>query len=61
EWEDDGMACDDHEGPLVFDDDQYEKEIVSGDVGENLMVRPGGDNTGPVSKGVASSGLKFFD
>ncbi|GKC98511.1 putative reverse transcriptase domain-containing protein [Tanacetum coccineum] len=39
EWEDDGMADDDYEEPLVFDDEPYEEEVVSGDVGVNLMVR----------------------
>nr|GEW21419.1 putative reverse transcriptase domain-containing protein [Tanacetum cinerariifolium] len=29
----------DYKGPQVFDDDQYEEEIASGDVGVNLMVR----------------------
>nr|GEU54072.1 putative reverse transcriptase domain-containing protein [Tanacetum cinerariifolium] len=38
EWEDDGVADNDYEA-LVFDDDQDEEEIVSGDVGVNLMVR----------------------
>ncbi|GJW20649.1 putative reverse transcriptase domain-containing protein [Tanacetum coccineum] len=38
EWEDDGVADDDFEEALVFDDDQYKEEIVSGDVGVNLMV-----------------------
>nr|GEX53643.1 reverse transcriptase domain-containing protein [Tanacetum cinerariifolium] len=37
--EDDGVANDDYEEASVFDDDQYEEEIVSGDVGVNLMVR----------------------
>ncbi|GKB63485.1 putative reverse transcriptase domain-containing protein [Tanacetum coccineum] len=37
--ENNGVADDDYEEPLVFDDDQYEEEIVSGDVGVNLMVR----------------------
>ncbi|GJQ97406.1 hypothetical protein Tco_0008545 [Tanacetum coccineum] len=35
----DGVANDDYEEALVFDDDQYEEEIVSGDVRVNLMVR----------------------
>ncbi|GJU18429.1 putative nucleotidyltransferase, ribonuclease H [Tanacetum coccineum] len=39
EWEDNGVAADDYEEPLVFDDDQYEEEIMSGDVRVNLMVR----------------------
>ncbi|GJV42253.1 putative reverse transcriptase domain-containing protein [Tanacetum coccineum] len=34
-----GVADDDYKGSLVFDDDQYEEEIVSGDVGVNLMFR----------------------
>ncbi|GKC39997.1 putative reverse transcriptase domain-containing protein [Tanacetum coccineum] len=38
EWEDKGVAYDEYEEPLVFDDDQYEEEIVRGDVGVNLMV-----------------------
>ncbi|GKE11313.1 hypothetical protein Tco_1414864 [Tanacetum coccineum] len=40
-----GVAGDDYEGPVVFDDDQYEEEIVSGDVGkgfEERFVRKGG-------------------
>nr|GEW45726.1 hypothetical protein [Tanacetum cinerariifolium] len=40
EWEDNGVADDDYKEPLVFDDDQYEEETVSGDVEVNLMVRP---------------------
>ncbi|GKC36081.1 putative reverse transcriptase domain-containing protein, partial [Tanacetum coccineum] len=39
EWEDNGVANDNYEEPPVFHDDQYEEEIVSGDVGVNLMVR----------------------
>ncbi|GKE03447.1 putative reverse transcriptase domain-containing protein, partial [Tanacetum coccineum] len=39
ELEDNGVADDDYEEPLVFDDDQHEEEIVSGDVGVNLIVR----------------------
>ncbi|GJY55132.1 reverse transcriptase domain-containing protein [Tanacetum coccineum] len=39
EWEDDGVANDDYKEALVFDDDQYEEEVVTGDVGVNLMVR----------------------
>ncbi|GKA94535.1 putative reverse transcriptase domain-containing protein [Tanacetum coccineum] len=39
EWEDDGVANDDYEKALVFDDDQYEEEVVTRDVGVNLMVR----------------------
>ncbi|GJS02583.1 putative reverse transcriptase domain-containing protein [Tanacetum coccineum] len=35
----DGAVDDEYEEPLVFDDAQYEEEIMSGDVGENLMVR----------------------
>nr|GFB65319.1 reverse transcriptase domain-containing protein [Tanacetum cinerariifolium] len=37
EWEDDGVADDDYEKGPVFDDDPYEEEIVSGDVGVNLV------------------------
>ncbi|GJX45376.1 hypothetical protein Tco_0262052 [Tanacetum coccineum] len=29
EWGDYGVAGDDYEGPLVFDDDQYEEELMS--------------------------------
>ncbi|GKF24735.1 hypothetical protein Tco_0077057 [Tanacetum coccineum] len=36
---DNGVADDDYEEPPVFDDDQYEEEVVSGDVRVNLMVR----------------------
>ncbi|GJY28280.1 hypothetical protein Tco_0404047 [Tanacetum coccineum] len=39
EWEDDGVANDDYKEATVFDDDQYEEEVVTGDVGVNLMVR----------------------
>ncbi|GKD67964.1 putative reverse transcriptase domain-containing protein [Tanacetum coccineum] len=39
EWKDNGVADDNYEEPLVFHDDQYEEEIVSTDVGVNLMVR----------------------
>ncbi|GJZ83851.1 reverse transcriptase domain-containing protein [Tanacetum coccineum] len=39
EWEDDGVANDDYEEAPVFDDDQYEEEIMTRDVGVNLMVR----------------------
>ncbi|GJS89136.1 putative nucleotidyltransferase, ribonuclease H [Tanacetum coccineum] len=39
EWEDNGLADNDYEEPPVFDDEQYEEEIVSGDVGMNLMIR----------------------
>ncbi|GJV49107.1 hypothetical protein Tco_1439319 [Tanacetum coccineum] len=39
EGEDDGVANDDYEEAPVFDNDQYEEEIVVGDVGVNLMVR----------------------
>ncbi|GJU25909.1 hypothetical protein Tco_1164530 [Tanacetum coccineum] len=35
--EDDGVANDDYEEALVFDDDQYEEDIMSGNVGVNLM------------------------
>nr|GEX47162.1 copia protein [Tanacetum cinerariifolium] len=34
EWEDDRVADDDYEEGPAFDDDPYEEEIVSGDVGE---------------------------
>ncbi|GJZ14188.1 putative nucleotidyltransferase, ribonuclease H [Tanacetum coccineum] len=37
------VADDDYEEPPVLDDDQYKEEIVSGDVGVNLMVRGGSD------------------
>ncbi|GJY77676.1 putative reverse transcriptase domain-containing protein [Tanacetum coccineum] len=37
EWEDNGLADNDYEEPPVFDDEQYEEEIVSGDVGITLM------------------------
>ncbi|GJS16820.1 putative nucleotidyltransferase, ribonuclease H [Tanacetum coccineum] len=37
--EDNGAVDDEYEEPPVFDDDQFEEEIVSGDVRENLMVR----------------------
>nr|GEX65727.1 hypothetical protein [Tanacetum cinerariifolium] len=37
--EDKGVVDDEYEEPLVFDDDQYKEEIVSRDVGVNLMVR----------------------
>nr|GEV21352.1 putative reverse transcriptase domain-containing protein [Tanacetum cinerariifolium] len=37
EWEDDRMTDDDYEEGPVFDDDPYEEEIVSGDVGVNLV------------------------
>ncbi|GJS94328.1 putative nucleotidyltransferase, ribonuclease H [Tanacetum coccineum] len=40
EWEDNGLADNDYEEPPVFDDEQYEEEIVSRDVGVNLMIRP---------------------
>ncbi|GJR52162.1 hypothetical protein Tco_1402683 [Tanacetum coccineum] len=36
---DNGVADDNYEEPPVFDDDQYEEEIMSRDVGVNLMVR----------------------
>ncbi|GJR55869.1 putative reverse transcriptase domain-containing protein [Tanacetum coccineum] len=39
EWEDEGVADGEYEEPLVFDDDQYKEEIMSGDVGVNLMRR----------------------
>nr|GEX20453.1 putative reverse transcriptase domain-containing protein [Tanacetum cinerariifolium] len=31
EWRDYGMASDDYEGPLIFDDDQFEYELEMGD------------------------------
>ncbi|GJS58505.1 putative reverse transcriptase domain-containing protein [Tanacetum coccineum] len=34
-----GVADDEYEEPPVFDDDQYEEEIVTRDVGVNLIVR----------------------
>ncbi|GJW84105.1 hypothetical protein Tco_0157250 [Tanacetum coccineum] len=37
--EDKGVADDEYEEPLVFDDDQYKKRFISGDVGVNLIVR----------------------
>ncbi|GJQ95213.1 uncharacterized mitochondrial protein-like protein [Tanacetum coccineum] len=37
EWRDYGMAGDGYKGPPVFDDDQYEEEIVSGDVGKGFV------------------------
>ncbi|GJV20459.1 putative reverse transcriptase domain-containing protein [Tanacetum coccineum] len=39
EWEYEGVRYDEYEEPPVFKDDQYEEEIVSGEVGVNLMVR----------------------
>ncbi|GKD65536.1 putative reverse transcriptase domain-containing protein [Tanacetum coccineum] len=36
---DEGVRDDEYEEPLAFEDDQYEEEIVSGDVRVNLMVR----------------------
>nr|GEV81598.1 putative reverse transcriptase domain-containing protein [Tanacetum cinerariifolium] len=39
EWEDDRVADDDYEECPVFDDDPYEEEIVSGDVGVNLVFK----------------------
>nr|GEW94859.1 putative reverse transcriptase domain-containing protein [Tanacetum cinerariifolium] len=36
---DDGVADDDYEEGPVFDDDPYEEEIVSGDVGVNLVFK----------------------
>nr|GEU31416.1 RNA-directed DNA polymerase, eukaryota, reverse transcriptase zinc-binding domain protein [Tanacetum cinerariifolium] len=39
EWEDDRVVDDDYEEGLVFDDDPYEEEIVSGDVGVNLVFK----------------------
>ncbi|GJS28555.1 hypothetical protein Tco_0489175 [Tanacetum coccineum] len=38
ECEDNYVADDDYEEPPVFHDDQYVEEIVSGDVGVNLMI-----------------------
>nr|GFA16523.1 hypothetical protein [Tanacetum cinerariifolium] len=35
--EDDGVANEDYEKAPEFDDDQYEEELVTGDVGVNLM------------------------
>ncbi|GKE85690.1 hypothetical protein Tco_1559432 [Tanacetum coccineum] len=37
EWGDYGVASDDYEGPSVFDDNQYEKEIVSEDVRKGFV------------------------
>nr|GEU73055.1 hypothetical protein [Tanacetum cinerariifolium] len=37
DWEDDRVTDDDYEEGPVFDDDPYEEEIVSGDVGVNLV------------------------
>lgn len=37
EWKDHGVACDDYEGPPVFDDDQYKEEIMSGDVEKGFV------------------------
>ncbi|GJY95271.1 putative nucleotidyltransferase, ribonuclease H [Tanacetum coccineum] len=39
EWEDNGLADNDYEESPVFDDEPYEEEIVSGDVGVNLMIK----------------------
>ncbi|GJR72451.1 putative reverse transcriptase domain-containing protein [Tanacetum coccineum] len=39
EWGDDGVADDDYKGAPVFDDVRYEEEVVTRDVGVNLMVR----------------------
>ncbi|GJS17446.1 putative nucleotidyltransferase, ribonuclease H [Tanacetum coccineum] len=39
EWEDNGLADNDYEEHPVFDDEPYEEEVVSGDVGVNLMIR----------------------
>nr|GEV04697.1 hypothetical protein [Tanacetum cinerariifolium] len=39
EWEDDRVTDDDYEEGLVFDDDPYEEEIVSGDVRVNLVFK----------------------
>ncbi|GJY27215.1 hypothetical protein Tco_0401941 [Tanacetum coccineum] len=37
EWGYYGVAGEDYEGPPVFDDDPYEEEIVSGDVGKGFV------------------------
>ncbi|GJS86126.1 hypothetical protein Tco_0752667 [Tanacetum coccineum] len=37
EWGDYGVTGDGYEGPPVFDDDHYEEEIVSGDVGKGFV------------------------
>ncbi|GKB80128.1 hypothetical protein Tco_0947023 [Tanacetum coccineum] len=37
EWGDYGVTDDDYEVPPVFDDDQYEEEIASGDVGKRFV------------------------
>ncbi|GJU57839.1 nodulin MtN21 /EamA-like transporter family protein [Tanacetum coccineum] len=37
EWGDYGVTGNGYEGPPVFDDDQYEEEIVSGDVGKGFV------------------------
>ncbi|GKE18740.1 hypothetical protein Tco_1426317 [Tanacetum coccineum] len=37
EWGDYGVMGDGYEVPPVFDDDQYEEEIVSGDVGKGFV------------------------
>ncbi|GJU37887.1 putative nucleotidyltransferase, ribonuclease H [Tanacetum coccineum] len=39
EWEDNGLADNDYEEHPVFDDEPYEEEVVSGDVGVNLMIK----------------------
>nr|GFB05772.1 putative reverse transcriptase domain-containing protein [Tanacetum cinerariifolium] len=39
EWEDDRVTYDDYEEGPVFDDDPYEEEIVSRDVGVNLVFK----------------------
>nr|GEU54652.1 protein kinase-like domain-containing protein [Tanacetum cinerariifolium] len=36
EWRDYGVTVDDYEVPPVFDDDQYEEEIMIGDVGKRI-------------------------
>ncbi|GKC38128.1 hypothetical protein Tco_1050512 [Tanacetum coccineum] len=36
-WVNYGVVGDDYEGPLVFDDDQYEEKIVSGDIGKGFI------------------------
>ncbi|GJR26702.1 putative nucleotidyltransferase, ribonuclease H [Tanacetum coccineum] len=39
EWEDNGLADNDYEEHPVFDEEPYEEEVVSGDVGVNLMIK----------------------
>ncbi|GKD44667.1 hypothetical protein Tco_1269312 [Tanacetum coccineum] len=38
EWVDDGVANDNYEEALVFDDDKYKEEVMTRDVGVNLMA-----------------------